>query len=88
MDYTVKDFIKIFAMNETIIEVDVDLLLDDFITSVITLVYDCAGERRTLEEMINKFADATVLKTETTTDDYGIVCFTLYINSNDKNIKK
>lgn len=89
MTFTVKDFLAMFAMNDTTIEVDVETVTTDSIPCVVkSLVYDYLGERRTFDENVHKFADAVVLKTDAFTDDNGIILFTLYIDPKDKNIKK
>lgn len=89
MTFTVKDFLAVFTMNDTTIEVDVETATTDpklYVSK--SLVYDYLGERRTCDEDIHKFADAVVLKTDAFTDDGGIILFTLYIDPKDKNIKK
>lgn len=88
MTFTVKDFLAMFAMNDTTIEVDIGAATDSKLYGYYGLVYDHKGERKTCEGEINKYADAVVLKTDTSTDDDGIILFTLYIDPNDKNIKK
>lgn len=89
MTFTVKDFLEMLAKNERIIEIDIETkTTNPGVYASTSLVYDYLGERRTCDENIHKYADAVVLRTNTAVDDYGTICFILYIDYNDKNIKK
>lgn len=88
MTFTVKDFIKMLAMNQTAIEICVESKTEDPTIYIFeTLVHACNGKRVTCDEEINLYADVVVLEMETVADADGTICATLFIDPLDKNRK-